>query len=46
MHCRKPQVHIYTAVVALASGYRKAEHTIKFVFWLLKRKITLSELVL
>lgn len=23
MHCRKPQVHIYTAVVALASGYRK-----------------------
>lgn len=23
MHCRKPQVHIYTVVVAHASGYRK-----------------------
>lgn len=23
MHCRKPQVHIYTAVVTFASGYRK-----------------------
>lgn len=23
MHCRKPQVHIYTAVMTFASGYRK-----------------------
>jgi len=30
----------------LLQGIEKAEHTTRLVFWLLQRKITLSELVL